>query len=161
MQKSDLPSFFYSRRSYWLLCKTFFCTHDTTYFLGSNFPCFLPDCSTQHKGSLDCLSVSLSISLGEAMSSDYLLSRSIDDVRDTLVFLLVRSLLSPILERGLTANQQFAWTDGNVVIESQLNTLNISVNTSCVESFRARKQIFQKLYTLYIFQKKQFSSVKS
>ena len=84
-------------RSYRLLCKTFFCTRDTTYFLGSNFLCFLPDCSTQHKGSLECLSVSLSVSLGEAMSSDYLLSRSIDDVRDTSVFLLVRSLLSPIL----------------------------------------------------------------
>ena len=99
MQKSDLPSFFYSRRSYRLLCKTFFCMRDTTYFLGSNFLCFLPDCSTQHKGSLECLSVSLSVSMGEAMSSDYLLSRSIGDVRDTSVFLLVRSLLSPILER--------------------------------------------------------------
>ena len=70
MQKSDLPSLFYSRRSYRLLCKTFFCMRDTTYFLGSNFLCFLPDCSTQHKGSLECLLVSLSVSLGEAMSSD-------------------------------------------------------------------------------------------
>ena len=201
MQKSDLPSFFYSRRSYRLLCKTFFCTRDTTYSLGSNFREFKklrrspqrkqhlkislfvrfsvstiipwlsrytkqgkctfsffgtnafhvkaedekliaadlrcrqslkyenftssfgrlcqklhqkscrtcstiifphstnqiinlwgcrgrcrrhflnslsfvpppPDCSTQHKGSLECQSVSLSVSLGEAMSSDYLL----------------------------------------------------------------------------------------
>ena len=32
------------------------------------------------------------------MSSDYLLSGSIDDVRDTSVFLLERSLLSPNLE---------------------------------------------------------------
>ena len=55
----------------------------------------------------------------------------------------------------LPANQQFAWTDGNVARESQHNTVivNISVNTSCVESFRARKQIFQKFYTLYIFRK--------
>ena len=28
---------------------------------------------------------------------------------------------------------QFAWTDGNVASESQHNTVNISVNTSCVE----------------------------
>ena len=28
---------------------------DYTYFLGSNFLCFLPDCSTQHKSSLECL----------------------------------------------------------------------------------------------------------
>ena len=60
-------TFFYSRRSYWLLCKTFFCTRDTTYFLGSNFLCFLPDCSTQHKGWLQCLSVSLRVSLGQAI----------------------------------------------------------------------------------------------
>ena len=56
----------------------------------------------------------------------------------------------------LPANQQFVWTDGNVARESQQNTVlivNISVNTSCVESFRARKQIFQKFYTLYIFRK--------
>ena len=33
------------------------------------------------------------------MSSDYLLSRSIDNVRDTSVLLLERSLLSPNLER--------------------------------------------------------------
>ena len=81
MQKSDLPSFFYSRRSYRLLCKTFFCTRDTTYFLGRNFLCFLPDRSTQHKGSLKCLLVFLSVSLGEAMSSDYLLSRSMSETR--------------------------------------------------------------------------------
>ena len=41
---------------------SFFCTRDTTYYLGSNFLCFHPDCSTQHKGSLECLSVSLSFS---------------------------------------------------------------------------------------------------
>ena len=99
MQKSYLCSFFYSPRSYRLLYNTFFCTRDTTYFLGSNFLCFLPpDCSTQHKGWLECLSVSLSVSLGEAMSSEYLLSGSIDDVRDTSVFLLERLLLSPNLE---------------------------------------------------------------
>ena len=99
MQKSDLPSFFYAPQSYRLLCKTFFCTRDTIYFLGSNFLCFSPDCSTQHKGSLECLSVSLSVSLGEAISSDYFLSRSVEDDRDTSVFLLERSLLSPNLER--------------------------------------------------------------
>ena len=31
-------------------------------------------------------------------------------------------------------SRQFAWTDGNVARESQHNTVNISVNTSCVES---------------------------
>ena len=98
MQKSDLPSFIYSPRSYRPLYYTFFCTPDTTYFLGSNFLCFPPDCSTQQKGWLECLSVSLSVSLGEGISSDYLLSGSIDDARDTLVFLLERSLLSPNLE---------------------------------------------------------------
>ena len=97
MQKSDLPSF-YLPWSYRLLYNTFFCTRDTTYFLSSNFLCFPLDCSTQHKGWLGCLSVSLSVSLGEAMSSDYLLSASIDDVRDMSVFLLERSLLSPNLE---------------------------------------------------------------
>ena len=103
-------TFFYSRRSYRLLCKTFFYTRSTTYFLGNNFLFFLPDCSTQHKGSLECLSVSLSVSLGDAMSSDYLLSRSIDDVRDTSVFLLVRSLLSPILKReGLQRHNKCLW----------------------------------------------------
>ena len=55
MQKSDLPSFFYSLRSYRLLYNTFFCTRATTYFLGSNFLCFSSDCSTQHKGCLECL----------------------------------------------------------------------------------------------------------
>ena len=45
-----------------------------------------------------CQPVSLSVSLGEAMSSDSHLSGSIDDVRDTSVFLLERSLLSPNLE---------------------------------------------------------------
>ena len=81
-----LPSFIHARRSYRLLCKTFFCTRDTTYFLGSNFLCFPSDCSTQHKGSLECQSVSLSVSLGETMSSDYpsgtfLLERSFWNVR--------------------------------------------------------------------------------
>ena len=98
MQKSDLPSFFYSPWSYRLLYNTFFCTRDTTHFLGSNFLCFPSDCSTQHKGWLECLSVSLGVSQGEAMSSDYLLSGSIYEVRDTSVFLLERSLLSPNLE---------------------------------------------------------------
>ena len=83
---------------------------DYTYFLGSNFLCFLPDCSTRHKSSLECLSVSFSVSQGVVMSSDYLLSRSIDDVRDRSVFLLVRSLLSPILEReGLQRHIKCLW----------------------------------------------------
>ena len=58
---------------------------DYTYFLGSNFLCFLPDCSTQHKSSLECPSVSLSVSQGVVMSSD--ISLSIE--RDRSVFLLV------------------------------------------------------------------------
>ena len=45
-----------------------------------------------------CQPISLSVSLGEAMSSDSHLSGSIDDVRDTSVFLLERSLLSSNLE---------------------------------------------------------------
>ena len=107
------------------------------------------------------------------MSSDYLLSRSIDDVRDASVFLLVRWLLLPILEReGLQRYNkclrysQFYQRTNNLhermetARESQHNTVNISVTTSCVESFRARKQIFQKLHTLYIFEK-QLSFVKS
>ena len=56
-----------SHRLYRLLCQTFFCMCDTTYFLGRNFLCFPPDRSTQHKGSLECQSVSLSVSLGEAI----------------------------------------------------------------------------------------------
>ena len=98
MQKSDIPSFFYSPRLYRLLYNTFFCTHDTTYFLSSNFLCFSSESSTQHKGWLECLSVSLSVSQGQAMSSDYLLSGSIHDVRHTSVFLLECSLLLPNLE---------------------------------------------------------------
>ena len=71
---------------------------------------FSPTVQHSIKGSLKCLSVSLSVSLGEAMSSDYLLSRSIDDIWDTSVFLLVRSLLSPILEReGLQRHNKCLW----------------------------------------------------
>ena len=156
-----------------LLCKTFFCTRDTTYFLGSNFLCFLPNCSTQHKSSLECLSVSLSVSLGEAMSSDYLLSRSIDNFRDTSVFLLVCSLLLSILEREglqrhnkcliflvLPANQQFAWTDGNVARESQHNTVDISVTPHAFSRF-VRENKFFRSCTPSIFFEKQFSFVKS
>ena len=141
---------------------------DYTYFLGSNFLCFLPDCSTRHKSSLECLGFFECFS--RSGDEQRLFSLSIDRryPRQVAVSSGMFAALANPGERGLTApwqvslvflvlaaNQQFAWTDGNVARESQHNTVivNISVDTSCVESFRARKQIFQKFYTLCIFRK--------
>ena len=155
MQKSDLPSFFYSRRSYRLLCKTFFCMRDTTYFLGSIFFVFSPTVQHNIKARWNVCQflwvflwerrwVAIIFSLDRSAMSEtrqcsfWYVRCSRQSLRERAYSAIARSLVFLVLP----ANQQFARTDGNVARERQHNTVNSSVNTSCVESFRARKQIF-------------------